>query len=399
MTKQKIHTGHAQIARKASPYFFDKTGNGLPSGRQGTFFNSGTHPVQTKCAECEKGEMQTKPDPNNDQLLRRQPMPGTTPPPGTPLPMGERKIQFAHNSPALSELALQQIRQYIRDWRARGANTTVNLDGYASTEGADDYNFNLSRQRVLNVRSEMLHPSNGESGIPQSFITLEAHGETNRFSATDLSPNRTVLISSSSPVPPPHPPPPPPNPSPQPQPPLPNHYSIQDCSTAYEAEIRDAIDEARRKLLDVANAIMSPGSNARVDASYRKFFGTNSRASIALRLLIIRHSLESVGIECENPGSLAYGFFCPAGVLAYTRAAVMITGIGHIHVCQPQFHNMTRAQRIGTIVHEGAHRYIYAPGDTYYTLDCLETTETLAMSDGDRFTNADCFGCLIQEQI
>ena len=138
----------------------------------------------------------------------------------------------------------------------------------------------------------------------------------------------------------------------------------------------------------------------RSDAAFTKFFGTsgyNTPAAIALRLLEIRDGLADVTVECENPGSFLYSFFCPSGNLAYTRLASMITGVGSIHACQPQFHNLTVNQRTGTIAHEGAHRFIYAPGDTYYTLDCDETDETRALSDGDRRTNADCYGCLIQQ--
>lgn len=181
--------------------------------------------------------------------------------------------------------------------------------------------------------------------------------------------------------------------------PLPNQYAIEDCSAAYEAEIRDAIDGARRKLTEIANAIVNPGSNVKADTAFGKFFGSNSAVSIADKLLTIGKSLESVSIECEDPGNFLYDFFCPPSTIAYTRQITAITGYGNVHVCEPQFHNLTRAQKIGTIVHEGAHRYIDATGETYYTIDCVDTKKTLAMIDSDRYNNADCFACLIQELV
>jgi Domain of unknown function (DUF4157) len=143
--------------------------------------------------------------------------------------------------------------------------------------------------------------------------------------------------------------------------------SIEDCSAEHQKEVEAALDSARSALLRVATDILSSNPPTDVSAAFSTFFGTsgyNTPAAIALRLLIIRKGLEDVTIECENPGSFLYSFFCPQGTLAYTRLIAQITGLGSIHVCQPQFHDLTVAQRIGTLVHEGAHRFIYAPGDT-----------------------------------
>ena len=54
--------------------------------------------------------------------------------------------------------------------------------------------------------------------------------------------------------------------------------------------------------------------------------------------------------------------------LAYVRYIPAYFGLGSIHVCQPAFHNLTPLQRMATLVHEGAHRYIDATDDTYFTL-------------------------------
>jgi hypothetical protein len=92
---------------------------------------------------------------------------------------------------------------------------------------------------------------------------------------------------------------------------------------------------------------------------------------------------------------VSYDRFCENN-LAYVRYIPAYFGLGSIHVCQPAFHNLTPLQRMATLVHEGAHRYLDATGDTYFTLDCQPTPATNAMSDLERLNNADSYGCLVQ---
>ena len=51
---------------------------------------------------------------------------------------------------------------------------------------------------------------------------------------------------------------------------------------------------------------------------------------------------------------------------------------------------------MATMVHEGAHRFIDADDEAYYTLDCAQTDKTRALDDSDRRDNADSYGCLVQ---
>jgi hypothetical protein len=172
---------------------------------------------------------------------------------------------------------------------------------------------------------------------------------------------------------------------------------VEDCSADDTKEVRAALSASDTKVVATVNAIMGGGSTA--NAAVAKYFGSSgsSRVSgIALRLLETANGLKGATIECENPDSWFYGHFCGEGTLGYVRAAPAFLGLGSIHLCQPSFHNLTGPQRICTLVHEGAHRYIDADDEAYYTLDCAETSETRGMDDDERYENADSFGCLVQ---
>jgi len=147
----------------------------------------------------------------------------------------------------------------------------------------------------------------------------------------------------------------------------------------------------------VANLIAGSRSPD-VDRMLIRYFGASGprySVYIALRLLIIAKGLESATIECENPGGWFYGTFCE-GALAYVRPTPAFFGLGSIHLCQPGFHNLSEPQRVATLIHEGAHRYIGSDDEAYYTLGCAETGETRALSDRDKRDNADSYGCLVQ---
>jgi len=102
---------------------------------------------------------------------------------------------FDQSSPSLTTLQKNIIENFVNNWWAAGENILVRVDGYASTEGSDELNWPLSCNRAQSVVWEMMHPSSGTKGIPSSFITTLAHGETDQFSQS-LSPNRRVTISA-----------------------------------------------------------------------------------------------------------------------------------------------------------------------------------------------------------
>jgi len=82
---------------------------------------------------------------------------------------------------------------------------TVEIHGYASCDGAPEFNLNLSCDRAEAVAGAL---SSGPSAFTGSVTTF-AHGETNEFGAT-LGANQCVIAKVTHAAPPPPPPPPPP---------------------------------------------------------------------------------------------------------------------------------------------------------------------------------------------
>ena len=172
-------------------------------------------------------------------------------------------------------------------------------------------------------------------------------------------------------------------------------FATSDCSAAHAPEVVTAYRDAIAAIPQVVTKILSRPMTAATRAAFRRYFGDNSPASIGLRLYIIRHRLSNATVECENPGSLMYGTFCPNNNLAYVRSVPAFFGLGNIHVCQPQLHNLNARQRMATIVHEAAHRYLGCDDEAYFTLNCTQTAETRGLSDLQRWDNADSYGCLV----
>jgi outer membrane protein OmpA-like peptidoglycan-associated protein len=123
---------------------------------------------------------------------------------GTTSPVGGYAVQFGQDVSSLSSDQKGSLANFVRNWHASGANTSVRLDGYASPEGACTYNWRLSCSRAMAVAAELVSPSDPSvgPGIPSHYISIYAHGETTEFSST-LDPNRQVVISlGTSPTPP-----------------------------------------------------------------------------------------------------------------------------------------------------------------------------------------------------
>jgi hypothetical protein len=172
--------------------------------------------------------------------------------------------------------------------------------------------------------------------------------------------------------------------------------SVEDCSEDHEAHVREAVTDARHSLVSAATALGLEDPPQVITDKFRTYFGsTFKRVSFIPRLMAIRDGLGSAGVECEYPGSWFHGYFC-GGSLAYVRGLPGLPSFGNIHVCQPSFDNLPPLQRMATMVHEGAHRFLNARDKGQYTLDCQETAETEGLHDMDRRINADSYGCLVQ---
>jgi|GEM_PF-6822867 len=108
------------------------------------------------------------------------------------------------------------IGNFVDAWYSEGASTDVRIDGYASKPGSDELNWNLSCNRLLAVKNELMAPSKTFApGIPIKFIKMYAHGETDEFSKKNDAQNRRVTLYTSlnlrpPSVPPKKRPPPPP---------------------------------------------------------------------------------------------------------------------------------------------------------------------------------------------
>lgn len=81
-------------------------------------------------------------------------------------------IQFEFDSSVLktsSYGALDKLAKELRD-----NNVTVTLDGYASAEGTESYNLNLSKDRANAVKQYLVN-----AGVPASSIVTNGYGEAN----------------------------------------------------------------------------------------------------------------------------------------------------------------------------------------------------------------------------
>lgn len=189
---------------------------------------------------------------------------------------------------------------------------------------------------------------------------------------------------------------------------------VEDCAPTRAAAVRQAAADIEPRVRTTVSKISASTRTPDVDAALALFFGTLAPKvwmfgdevdvrqivgpivpHIARQLTIISSRMPGATIECENPGTWFYDFFCE-NTLAYVRGIPAYFGLGSIHLCQPAFHNLTPMQRVRALVHEGAHRYIDATHDSYFTRDCRATRATRSMSDLERLNNADSYGCLVQ---
>jgi hypothetical protein len=112
-----------------------------------------------------------------------------------------RSFFFAVSVSALQPAQLIDIENFVISWHAAGTNPVVRVDGYASADGPDEFNWRLSCDRAQAVVNELTSPSSGATpGIPAAFIDHFAHGETGEFSSSH-GPNRRATVTTTSPLP------------------------------------------------------------------------------------------------------------------------------------------------------------------------------------------------------
>jgi outer membrane protein OmpA-like peptidoglycan-associated protein len=121
----------------------------------------------------------------------------------TSAPNVVENILFPISSNVLDPPSVAKIAAFIASWTAAGADRTVRVDGFASTDGQEPTNWTLSCNRAQAVATELETPSGGGAGIPSQFLTeVLANGETDQFSAA-LEPNRRATIAADLSAPPP----------------------------------------------------------------------------------------------------------------------------------------------------------------------------------------------------
>src|SRR5690606_36614487 len=92
-------------------------------------------------------------------------------------------IQFEFDSSVLkteSYATLDKLAKELRD-----NNASVTLDGYASAEGTEEYNLNLSKDRANAVKQYLVN-----AGVPASSINANGYGEANPIASNDTEAGR-----------------------------------------------------------------------------------------------------------------------------------------------------------------------------------------------------------------
>jgi outer membrane protein OmpA-like peptidoglycan-associated protein len=289
-------------------------------------------------------------------------------------------IFFGQSSPAINEPYKSAIANFANDWVSRGSKEDSSVDGYASVDGPNSFNWQLSCDRAEAVKAELV-----SRGIPANKITTFAHGETKEFSSTNYGPNRHAIISTiSAPSPTPVPPAPvpvPPAPSPSPAPSA-STLPTEDCNANDISEISRAhpiaIDMVKKAI-----RVLSTAPTPAVTALLQKYFN-DSGVSTQLHVLEGLQSLRSgitgtFTIECEKKGSFLYDHYCK-GVYAY-----VYTAFSDVHLCEDAF-GRSDVDLAETIVHESSHKFDNTDDEAYCWGGCPSTLDRWAAYD-----NADSF--------
>ena len=174
--------------------------------------------------------------------------------------------------------------------------------------------------------------------------------------------------------------------------------STSNCSDNNSDQIKNDASAAIPAIRSTMCKIIADPKSDRARVALFTYFGFSARPrAIWNRLNVIADSLPGSTMDCMNPGDLFYPICCKnERYIACTRTLAAYLGFGAIKLCQPTYHSFDDCFRIGTLVHEGSHRYVQTQDPAYYNRDCSENTKTLFMSDDDRYNNADSYGCLVQ---
>lgn len=98
-------------------------------------------------------------------------------------------IMFGQGDRALDATDIAAITAFHTTWLAGGGIDSIIIDGFASTEGRQRGNWQLSCDRTEAVKTALIG-----LGVPAGMITTIAHGESVEFSTSSRPPNRRAII-------------------------------------------------------------------------------------------------------------------------------------------------------------------------------------------------------------
>jgi outer membrane protein OmpA-like peptidoglycan-associated protein len=121
-------------------------------------------------------------------------------PPDPPCPAPEagpeidgRHFEFCRDSDVLRNPSDRAM--LIAYALSRPASARFRIHGFASAEGTDAYNLNLSCHRAKRVARELLG-----AGVPSPRISIAARGKTRQFDPVRLQPNRIAVVEAQAPA-------------------------------------------------------------------------------------------------------------------------------------------------------------------------------------------------------
>jgi outer membrane protein OmpA-like peptidoglycan-associated protein len=194
--------------------------------------------------------------------------------PGHPLGLN---YKFAQSKADLSPADRADIADIVRvDYAKYGVPDKEYVHGFASVEGTQEFNWQLSCARAEAIKAELVR-----NGVPADKITTIAHGESTEFSATNLSENRRAIIGNL----------PVDQHQPVPAPPTPKPTTTPTKSYTFDMTI-NGCNSRPFVQRPVVNAVM---------AAYAKVITSGCIKSEALKEKILSE-FDGLNVECEQDG-------------------------------------------------------------------------------------------------
>lgn len=180
----------AQAFTHGNDIYFNK-GKYNPNSKEGKHLlaHELTHTIQQKGVVQKKEISKTQ---KNIQRTASNPPANLACPVGNSSPAGGGEtLNFPVSGSNFTKDQRDGINNFVRNWQL--SREPIRIDGYASVDGPEENNWHLSCKRALSAKYHLMNPSDGSPGVPDSFITMFAHGETSQFGS--LVQNRRVSIN------------------------------------------------------------------------------------------------------------------------------------------------------------------------------------------------------------